>query len=145
MRTLDLGKYRKARVWIGTLPDAAYSPREVITRVFSAGAGMRTETRAVAIEILVPLGPRSMYGLLGCHFNPDRMGQLGVDVHVASSNGPVLPDSLATRGDEVRIGLPAEYAGAILAGVSLEKDQDRATWIWQAIVRLCRSRGRWVM
>lgn len=77
--------------------------------------------RLAAVEVFVPLGPRSMYGLLGGKFKPDATGHLSIDVSVAAANERLLADNLAMKGDEVRVGLPAEYAQAVLAGVSLAK------------------------
>jgi hypothetical protein len=119
MRVLELGKYRRARVWIGELPDASYPFIEVLTHTVVARAESQSALKLAAIEIFVPLGPRSMYGLLGGQFDPETAGHLSVDVRVSAANGRLLADSLAMKGDEVRVGLPAEYAQAVLVGVDL--------------------------
>ena len=76
-----------------------------------------------AIEVFVPLGPRSMYGLLGGQWKPGATGQLSVDVSVSATNERLLADSLAMKGDEVRVGLPVQYAKAVLAGVDMAKSE----------------------
>src|SRR5258708_32577560 len=123
MRTLELGKYRRARVWIGELPDAAYPSVRVLTRTIAVGTERQNGLTLAGIEGSVPLGARSMYGLLGGQFKADATGHLSVDVSVSAANGRLLADSLAMKGDEVRVGLPAEYAQGVLAGVSLAKGQ----------------------
>lgn len=64
-----------------------------------------------------------MYGLLGGQLQPDSTSHLNVDVSVASSNERLFVDSLAMKSDEVRVGLPAEYADAVLSGVDLAKEE----------------------
>lgn len=123
MRTLELGKYRRARVWIGELPDVACPPVKTLTHTIAASRESRNELRLAAIEVFVPLGPRSMYGLLGGQFESSATGHLSVDVNVSTANERLLVDSLAMKRDDVRVGLPAEYAKAVLAGVDLAKNE----------------------
>lgn len=105
------------------LPDASYSPLKTLTHTLAAGGNSEGGLRKAAVEILVPLGPRSIYGLLGGHFNPLSAGKLVVDVKVSASSGRLLANSLPMNGDEVRIGLPAEYANAVLSGMDLAKSE----------------------
>ena len=119
MRILELGKYRRARVWIGNLPDAACPSVKTLTHTIAAGGELQNGLRLAAIEVFVPLGPRSMYGLLGGQFEPDATGQLTIDVNVSTATERLFADSLTVKGDQVRVGLPAEYAQAVLAGVNL--------------------------
>jgi hypothetical protein len=119
MRTLALGKYRQARVWIGELPDTAYPSVETLTHTTAADAKSQGKFMLAAVEVFVPLGPRSMYGLLGGQWTPDASGQFQVDVNVSAPNERLLADNLAIKGDEVRVGLPSEYAKAVAAGVDL--------------------------
>ncbi len=64
-----------------------------------------------------------MYGLLGGQFESSATGHLSVDVNVSTANERLLVDSLAMKRDDVRVGLPAEYAKAVLAGVDLAKNE----------------------
>ena len=121
MKTLELGKHRRARVWIGELPDTACPSVKILTHTIAADRKSQHGLRLAAIEVFVPLGPRSMYGLLGGQWKPDATGQLSVDVSVSAANERLFADSLAMKGDEVRVGLPAEYAKAVLAGVDMAK------------------------
>lgn len=123
MKALELGKHRRARVWIGELPDAACPSVKTLTHTIAADRESQHGLRMAAIEVFVPLGPRSMYGLLGGQWKPDATGQLSVDVNVSAANERLLADSLAMKGDEVRVGLPAEYAKAVLVGVDMAKSE----------------------
>jgi hypothetical protein len=123
MRTLELGKYRRARIWIGELPDVVCPSAKTLTHAVAADGELLSSLRLAAIEVFVPLGPRSMYGLLGGQLKPDATNHLSVDVSVSSATERLLTDSLATKGDEVRVGLPAEYAQAVLAGVDTAKTE----------------------
>lgn len=123
MRILELGKHRRARVWIGELPDVACPSVKTLTHTIAADGEPQNGLRLAAIEVFVPLGPRSMYGLLGGQLRPDATGYLSVDVCVSAANERLLVDNLAMKGDEVRVGLPAEYAQAVLSGVSLAKGE----------------------
>jgi hypothetical protein len=123
MRTLGLGKHRRARVWIGELPDAACPSIKTLTHAIAAGKERQDGLKLAAVELLIVTGPRSIYGLLGGQWKPDATGQLSVDVSVSAANERLLADSLAMKGDEVRVGLPAEYAKAVLAGVDMAKSE----------------------
>lgn len=123
MRILELGKYRRARVWTGELPDVACPSIKTLTQTIAADKKLQNGLRLAAIEVFVPLGPRSMYGLLGGQFDPDATDQLRIDVNTSGANERLLADNLAMMGDEVRVGLPTEYAQAVLVGVDLAKSE----------------------
>ncbi|PWB79254.1 MAG: hypothetical protein C3F11_21340, partial [Methylocystaceae bacterium] len=59
------------------------------------------ESRAIAVEIRVPQGPKFMYALLGSRLCPGGGGRLTVDVHISALTQRVFADSLAQRIDEV--------------------------------------------
>jgi hypothetical protein len=126
MRNLDLGKHRRARIWTGELPDAECPSIKTLTHFVAAKAQSPSGLTLAAIEVFVPLGPRSMYGLLGGRFEPDATGQLNIDVNISAATERLFADSLAVKGDQVRVGLPAEYAQAVLAGVNLAKGEMNA-------------------
>ena len=65
------------------------------------------------VEAYVPRGARADYGLLGLEFAP---GPAAIEVIVPYSgpHGATLTDSLAGQIDDVRVGLPEEYAEAVL-------------------------------
>jgi hypothetical protein len=119
VRILDLGKHRKARIWLGTLPHAVFSPSETIHYAIPARGQLREDPRLAAIEWLVPLGPRFMYGLLGGDFTSNLNDSFQVEVCTSVEDGPHFSNSLANQIDEARVGFPAEYAPAVSLGVDL--------------------------
>lgn len=117
MKTLDLGRFRRARVWIDALPDATYPRSRAAVKAVAATSRSRATTRSAAIELFVPVGARSMYGLIGGQFRADWGGELVVEVATSSPSERLFPASLASNVDEVRVGLPEEYVPAIWSGV----------------------------
>jgi hypothetical protein len=113
---LNLDRYKKARVWVGELPELSYDVLQVEERRLAAQGGMLAEVRCAAVELLIPTGPRSLYGALGATFSPGITGQLLVQVATSAEDGELVASALTGRLDEVHIGLPQEYAGAVLEG-----------------------------
>lgn len=123
VRTFELGEYRRARVWLGDLPDASYSSITTLSHAIAAHEESQNELRLAAVEVFVPAGGRFMYGLLGGEWHPDPTGQLNINVSISSSNERLFDQSLAMKNDEVRVGLPAEYSQAVLAGIEFAKSE----------------------
>lgn len=125
MRTLvDIGHHRLARFWLGELPDATYECTQKVTHTLSAGGPRPDKTlNLAAAEVLVHVGGRMLYGLLGGRWQPESDSQLSVEVLVSTSNERLFPDSLAGGTDEVRVGLPSEYIEGVLDGIDLAKGE----------------------
>lgn len=124
MRTPSIGAFRQARVWIGELPNAAYSPVDTVTHVIAAGRQPIPNGLTLAtVEVFVPLGGRALYGLLGGHWRPTKGSHLSVELSVSAPNEHSFPDSLAEKVDDVRVGLPAEYAQGVFDGIDLAKGE----------------------
>lgn len=119
MKAINLGKHQKARVWIDDLPPIDYPSSRIVTHVIPAHKCRGTPIRRVAIELFVPLGPRSMYGLIGGQYEPDTGNSLIVEIAVSSADEDVYPDSLASQTDEVKVGLPCEYVRGIVSGIDV--------------------------
>jgi len=125
---VPLGYTSVARVWLGELPDFAYYEGKVIEAVEEAQSSAHVEPSCAAVEVKLPKGPRTLYGLLCASFTPDRSGQCIIQVAVDTAfEMPInwsFPDfsreqtswSLATRLDSVYVGLLEEYAQAVLRG-----------------------------
>lgn len=90
-------------------------------RSVKAGRNTKDGLKQAAIEVVVPLGGRSMYGFLGGEFQPASPDRLHVSVCVASSRGKVFANNVAGAVDEARVGLPAEYSDAVFDGIPLAK------------------------
>lgn len=116
MIELQLAQYRRARVWFNGLPDARPTSYKVSERSVGGGNVVFEKARQAAIEILIPRGPRALYGLLGAELRPSRSERLTVRVLVSSNAGSLFPGSIALASDETRIGLPSEFSQAVVEG-----------------------------
>lgn len=116
MRSLQLPRHRRARVWVGESPEAGYSPTSLVRRFVSVGSASPVGTRTAAVEWMVPRGPIASYGLLGAELLDDGRHDGEVIVAVNRTGFP-MQDNLALKSDDVRIGLLEEYAEAVVSGV----------------------------
>ena len=123
MILLTLPFNRRARVWIGELPQAVYEGGTVVNQVVEGTREPFGEVRRAAVEFYVPSGPRSMYGLLGAVLSPDQLHRLCVQVNTSHELGRWFADSLAGTSDDVRVGLPDEYVGGVLDGILAARQQ----------------------
>jgi hypothetical protein len=139
MKTFDLEKFKRARVWLNDLPPCEYASSKVLTHIFPASNSRKANVHRAAIEILVPLGPRSMYALIGGEYSPDNSNALEVELAI-SDDGPIFSDSLASSGDVVKIGLPSEYAQGVFKGLSIGCTD--LNWIGAGKLRItCSAHG----
>jgi len=117
MKSINLNNFRKARLWINELPDATYQPSSMVIRSVPVKSRGLAKVRSGAVELFVPLGARSTYGLVGGYFEPVEGDSLSVEIYLSSSSERMLSDNLAGLNDEVHVGLPAEYFGGVVAGI----------------------------
>lgn len=117
MIVLNLTQHRKARVWLAEFPEARVEFEAASERVVETDAMPLDEVRRAGVEILIPRGPRALYGLLGAELRPNRIGELRVRVLTCSGNRRRFKDAIALASDEVYVGLPDEFAAAVIEGV----------------------------
>ncbi len=117
---LKLPKFQTARVWLNGLPAAVlFKGHHTITKTVEAGQIGQCVVHAAAIEWLVPLGPRSAYGLLGGRLFSDGQTPFQIEVVTSICDAPKYAESLASKvSDDPRIGLPAEYGQSVLEAAS---------------------------
>ncbi len=122
MISLDIGKHSKARVWVGELP--ILSPKLIEESVtMEVKRTTITRQKLAAIELLIPQGGKTGFGLLGAEFTPDRAStQLLLKLNVVESNSSLIDWSLASSVDNVRSGLPNEFVDSVIQGVQETKD-----------------------
>jgi hypothetical protein len=72
----------------------------------------------VAVELFTHAGGYCPYGLLGAEFVPQDSHVLLLQVSVSSADGRCFDAALAGAIDEVRFGLPREYAEGVLDGAA---------------------------
>lgn len=108
---------RKAQAWLDELPQAAYAEASSVERVINIDNPVHTMTRQVAAEILVQTGGRALYGLLGAELFSQETNELQLKVTTSRFDGPPYVSSIALPSEEVRIGLPDEYASSVVDAV----------------------------
>jgi hypothetical protein len=54
---------------------------------------------------------------------PNDLDSLQVEIHTSLSRGKLLDDPLSLPNDDVRVGLPIEYAEAVFSGIGLARGQ----------------------
>lgn len=114
--SLSLPRHRKAKVWLDEPPGATYVPTKFNHRVVSNGSTLPGPIRLAAVEWMVPRGATASYGLLGAEYLDGDRDEGEVSVAVNRAGAPML-HPLAPDSEDVRVGLPDEYAEAVLSGL----------------------------
>jgi len=115
---LSLTPQGKARVWLQELPVCSYSVTQVLERQLPAGTLQVARPLCAAIEAFLHRGGYCPYGLLGAHFVPARSEGLTIRVGISTCEGQTISKTLAGSIDQVRLGLPLEYAESVLQGAA---------------------------
>lgn len=127
---------RKARFWLGEMPDWTFDVAEVReTQVAALGSRLDRE-RSAAAEILICHGPRVSYGGLGAVFQPSATGALMTQVCTSADAGSIEQGALPFRMDTARRGFLQEYVRGVLDGVTLA---DTAQVLGSGTLRFCRA------
>ncbi len=115
--TLELPRHARANVWLDDAPRATYAATSYLGRTLAPIRTIEPARRLAAIELFVPHGPSLSYALLGAELVMAESTDLEVSVSV-SKEGPPLISPLTGKLDRVSIGLPKEFAQAVLDGAS---------------------------
>jgi hypothetical protein len=116
MRAVSIGRFGKGRLWVDEQVEVAFVPVEISERRVTPGAGTN-EPRSVTVEVYLPRGARAEYGLLGIRYESAIGRDLVVRVLASEPSGRKYEQSLAEQVDKVVVGLPAEYAEAVLSAI----------------------------
>jgi len=100
------------------LPDARVKSAKLTERYVRGDKAAFEEVRRSAIEILIPRGPRALYGLLAAELSPKESGSLVIRVAASDHAGRPFPDSIALSSEEARVGLPLEFSQAVFEGAT---------------------------
>ncbi len=117
MNILQLSRHGKARVWFRR-ETADLVPSGIIRETVPSQPAGTVRAATLALEVYVPRGGRADYGLLGFSFTPDHHDALEIGVPFTEAAGVSWSDALANGVDDVRLGLPKEYAVAVLGGAA---------------------------
>lgn len=112
-----LSHERRARIWLNQAPPAPVrmtAPTSRHERV--TGVCLNPTHTVVALELLIHLGGRYMYGLLGSELLGEESQTPDILVPTTDRLEHPFADSLAAKVDTVWWGLPTEYAAAVLRG-----------------------------
>ena len=137
MKEVDLGNYRKARIWVDDLPLLGLQgvPREICVLPATKES---IPPRHAAVEVFVPLGGRFQYGLLGGQLVPLETDQLSLVIAVGDTRTEVFEDSLLSPSlDVCYLGLPLECVQAIRDGVCLAKQRMRRIVAGEFVINRC--------
>lgn len=119
MIELELGRVQgRARVWFHNLPDWACPWSGVIERTLPATRIDGQGIRSAAVELFIHTGGICPYGLLAGEFVPQDSNLLLLQTIVSSEEGTRFDALVGEAIDEVRFGLPLEYAEGVLDGAS---------------------------
>jgi hypothetical protein len=126
MIEIDLDFHRRGRIWLNEFPNAQLDSTLKVTHDYEIGKYLNTDSirESIAIELYVPLGGRSMYGLLGAeliHFPNDSFTS---EIYFTDSSKLNFNDAMCMGVDSVWIGLPKYYADSVESSISaFFKDQ----------------------
>jgi|GEM_PF-5413021 len=115
--TIQLNAIAKVRIWFGERPTSGFPAKGVLFESTASG-GDGPHTSLIGIEAFVPRGGMAEYGLLCLEFQPTEGGALRIEVPHSEMGGAPWADTLAGKVDDVRVGLPQEYATAVVASIS---------------------------
>lgn len=114
----EFGQFSTARIWVGQSPRTAeYKGQHAIEQVLPVGPAVFNEERIGAVELFIPKGGFAYYGLLGARWRPKAGNTLSIHVPLSGYEGMPVDGNLGTEADDVRAGLPEEYATGVLEGL----------------------------
>lgn len=119
MKSFNLTKERKARVWLNDGPASLQTDKISYKEVVQCEGDFRPLRTAIAVELFIPAGGRFLYGLLGVQSFGDSVEKTRIEIPIFS-RPPVthVSDSLASTVDTVVPWIDDEYHAAILTGAS---------------------------
>jgi hypothetical protein len=115
MKSFELSHHRRVNVWLDESPPASFTAASVVTRLVKPKVVIAASRRSAGVEVYIPHGPRASYALPGAELVETQVDGLELAVSVNAVGVPFHP-SLASKSDEVLVGLPDEYVSAVLAG-----------------------------
>jgi hypothetical protein len=119
MYSFQLSHHRRANVWLDEVPPAGFEASSMLTQIVKPKKKIVGVSRRIAaIELNIPHGPFASYALLGGELVHSDVDHLEVILPVNSIGAPFTA-SLALKAEDVKSGMPEEYAGAVFAGIEI--------------------------
>jgi hypothetical protein len=140
MNVVPLPHLGRAKIWLGELPALRVQPARALSGFVQARRPAFPEARRAALEIVLPRGATISYGLLGAELHPSQTGRLLYEVAVSEASGSIFEDSIAVRPEEVRVGLPEEYAPSVVEGI-LEAERQTPNLVSGRLLIHCAAHG----
>ena len=113
MIELNLTALARARLWESVeLPSLLGPP--AAEEVLEAAALDVKPSKSIIIEVAVPRGGVTSYGLLGAKFEPAHRASLAMSV--LSDGDRSFSDALAGSPERVKFGLPSEFVRSVVSG-----------------------------
>jgi hypothetical protein len=106
----------KGRAWLEELPDFCYEAATLLEAEISSVTMPIAAFHQVGVELLYHVSPSHRYGMLGAIYRPNHANTLLIQVNVAHTARSVAVNTLAPEWEEVEIGVPLNYAQAVLEG-----------------------------
>ena len=110
---LPLTALAKARVWFCRATSSLVAD-QTVTRSVEGDPASVVQREYLTLEAYVPRGGRAQYGLLGFDYVRGAGSSLHLDVPIAEGACNRWLDSLAAQVDDVRLGLPREFAAPVV-------------------------------
>ncbi|MET3208168.1 UNVERIFIED_CONTAM: hypothetical protein ABIC26_001104 [Paenibacillus sp. PvR008] len=111
----NLGQYRRGRIWINDLPDNKYKVIDKLTTSVELKQSIHIKPSSLALELLLSRRDMSNYAFLGVKFIPNKEKRVNISVDVSLDEDELLNDHIAMKSDNVFVGIPTEYAEAVLS------------------------------
>ena len=104
----------KARLWKESVPKLIYPTIDTIEQVLCTDLPKISGEKQVALEVMIPVGGRFLYGFLGAVFKPSASEQFLLQIPVSTDSEKIFADSIAADLDQIRFGLPNEYVQSVI-------------------------------
>ncbi len=115
MIILDLGEFKRGRLWINEMPNIKMEVTSSFEEVVEVNNYQQWEEKVITLELLLAPRDISNYALLGVKYNPTSTNMLNIQVNATNFNGSILQDNIALLTDEVHMGIPQAYVSSIIS------------------------------
>ncbi|MFY0517977.1 hypothetical protein ACOMCU_09100 [Lysinibacillus sp. UGB7] len=110
----NLGQNKKGKLWVNNLPDLNYEIINRLTTSINIENCMYIKPTSIALELLLSKRDMNNYAFLGMKFTPENIKSLNIRVNTSLDLDEILSDNIAMKSDTIFLGIPNEYAEAII-------------------------------